>query len=70
MKSKYKKSVSPPWCSSYRGRVHIQGITTRPRLFSGKKVLINSVCAGHVIVDESDMFESDVQGLRRKETSL
>ena len=66
MKSKYKKKMSAPWFSSYRGRVHIQGITTNPRLFSGKKVLINSVCAGHVIVDESDMFESDVRGLRRE----
>ena len=56
-----KKRVSPPWFSSYRGRVHIPGITMKPKLFDGKKIYINGVCAGHVIVDESDMFKKGVE---------
>ena len=59
MACKRKKKVLPPWLSSPAGRVHISGITTKPELFKGKKIYINSVCGGHVIVDESDMFISD-----------
>ena len=56
---KYKKRILPPWLSSPAGRVHISGITTKPELFKDKKIYINSVGGGHVIVDESDMFIPD-----------
>ncbi len=54
-----KKRVLGPAFSSPYGRVHIPGITTNPPIFADKKIHINSVCAGHVIVDESDMFEKE-----------
>ncbi len=56
MKKKNKKRILDPAFSSYQGRVHIPNITIKPTVFANKRIYINSVCAGHVVVDESDMF--------------
>ena len=55
-KSNKKRVLGPAFSSPY-GRVHIPNITTKPALFVGKKIYINSVIPGHVVVDESDMFK-------------
>lgn len=59
MKKKNKKRILGPAFSSYHGKVHIPNITTKPGIFVDKKIYINSVCAGHVVVDESDMFDRE-----------
>ena len=51
-----KKRILGPAFSSYAGRVHIPNITVKPAIFPNHKIYINTVCGGHVIVDESDMF--------------
>ncbi len=57
MEKQNKKRILGPAFSSYRGKVHIPNITIKPKVFANKKIYINSVCAGHVVVDESDMFD-------------
>ena len=57
---KKKKRVLGPAFSSYHGKVHIPDNATRPSIFPNKKIYINSVCAGHVVVDESDMFSHEL----------
>lgn len=59
LKKRNKKRILGPAFSSYHGKVHIPNITTNPDIFGNKKIYINSVCAGHVVVDESDMFDQE-----------
>jgi len=59
MKKQNKKRILGRAFSSYHGKVHIPNITTKPTVFANKKIYINSVCAGHVVVDESDMFDQE-----------
>jgi len=54
-----RKRVLGPAFSSYHGKVHISNITIKPKVFANRKIYINSVCAGHVVVDESDMFDQE-----------
>lgn len=56
MRKKAKKRILGPAFSSYHGKVHIPNISTSSRAFGDKKIYINSVCAGHVVVDESAIF--------------
>lgn len=56
MLKQHKRKVLGPAFSTYHGRVHIPNITTKPDVFVNKKIYINSVCAGHIVVDESDMM--------------
>ena len=59
MKKSNKKRILGPAFSSPYGRVHIPNIMTEPGLFPNHpEIRVNSVCAGHVVVDESDMFRS------------
>ncbi len=60
MEKKNKKRILDRAFSSYHGRVHISNITTDPDIFGDRKIYINSVCAGHVVVDESDMFDQEL----------
>ena len=57
---KKKKRILGPAFSSYHGKIHIPNITTKSDIFADKKIYINSVCAGHVVVDESDMFNPEL----------
>lgn len=59
MKKQNKKRILGQAFSSYHGKVHIPNITTKPAVFANKKIYINSVCGGHVVVDESDMFDQE-----------
>ena len=59
MRTYRKRRILGPAFSSYAGRVHIPNMPAKPECFSGRGIYINTVCAGHVIVDESDMFASD-----------
>ncbi len=59
MKKKNRKRILGPAFSSYRGRIHIPNISTNRPAFGSEKVYLNSVCAGHVIVDKTSMFTEE-----------
>lgn len=44
--------------SSYHGRVHNPNITTKPRVYIGDGVPLNSVCAGHMVIGEPEVSVS------------
>lgn len=62
MKNKQVRRLDNCYSSPY-GRIHNPNITTKPKVYMGDGVPLNSVCAGHMVIGEAVL---DVQEAKRQ----
>lgn len=62
MKNKQVRRLDNCYSSPY-GRIHNPNITTKPKVYMGDGVPLNSVCAGHMVIGEAIL---DVQEAKRQ----